>query len=158
MLNQELIIVLLRSSIALLDAKDHFCDHAKVKSKHKQGCKWSALEILESYSLKQNLVEFVLIFALNTNLLFYKIEDQIFLSVFVVILTLKNGFVMLARMTTKSRFFVFQMHPYQGFLEIGYHKPSVDSKGRSLFKILEIRAHEIKTNQAGKFFLHKQTH
>ena len=114
--------------------------------------------MVESYSLKQNLVEFVLIFALNTNLLFYKIEDQNFLSVFFVILTLKNGFVMLARLTTESRFFVFQMHPYQGFLEIGYYKPSVDFKGTSLFKILEIRAHEIKTNQAWKFFLHKQTH
>ena len=44
------------------------------------------------------------------------------------------------------------MHPYQGFLEIGYYKPSVDFKGTSLFKILEIRAHEIKTNQAWKFF------
>ena len=114
--------------------------------------------VLESYSLKQNLVEFVLIFALNTNLLFYKIDDQNFLSVFFVILTLKNGFVMLARLTTESRFFVFQMHPYQGFLEIGYYKPSVDFKGTSLFKILGIRAHEIKTNQAWKFFLHKQTH
>ena len=60
----------------------------------------------------------------------------------------QNGFVMLARLTTESRFFVFQMHPYQGFLEIGYYKPSVYFKGTSLFKILEIRAHEIKTNQA----------
>ena len=115
-------------------------------------------QTLESYSLKQNLVEFVLIFALNTNLLFYKIEDQNFLSVFVVILTLKNGFVMLARLTTESRFFLFQMHPYQGFLEIGYYKPSVNFKGMSLFEILEICAQEIKTNQAWKFFLHKQTH
>ena len=79
-------------------------------------------------------------------------------SVYFVILMLKNGSVMYARLTTESRFFLFQMHPYQGFLEICYYKPSVDFKGTSLFEILEIRAHEIKTNQAWKFFLHKQTH
>ena len=44
------------------------------------------------------------------------------------------------------------MHPYQGFLEIGYYKPSVNFKGTSLFEILEIHAHEIKTNQAWKYF------
>ena len=31
---------------------------------------------LESYSLKQNLVQFVLIFVLNTDLLFYKNQTQ----------------------------------------------------------------------------------
>ena len=59
---------------------------------------------------------------------------------------------MLARLTTESRFFLFQMHPYQGFLEIGYYKPSVDFKGTSLFKILEIRAQKSKQTKRESFF------
>ena len=113
--------------------------------------------LLESYSLKQNSGRNVLIFALSTHLLFYKNDNQDLLSVYFVILMLKNGSVMYARLTTESRFFLFQMHSYQGFSEVGYYKPSVNFKGTSLFEILEIHAHEIKTNQVWKFFLHKQS-